>query len=97
MKKIKKILSCVLSVSMLLGSMSVQSFAQENEEQTKVDLIENNKEYLVPIDICSSTGVSIEESGTTDTIANFVDNAALVKKNDDGTYHVTLQLENYEK
>ena len=30
-------------------------------------------------------------------ITNFIDNAALVKKNDDGTYHVTLQLENYDK
>lgn len=97
MKKIKKILSCVLSVSMLLGGMSVQSFAQENEGQTKSDLIEENKEYLIPIDICDATGESIAKAGTSGTIANFVDNAALVKKNDDGTYHVTLQLENYDK
>ena len=82
---------------MLLGGMSVQSFAQENEGQTKSDLIEENKEYLIPIDICDATGESIAKAGTSGTIANFVDNAALVKKNDDGTYHVTLQLENYDK
>ena len=65
MNKLKKILSCVLSVSMLLGGMSVQSFAQENEGQAKTDLIEDNKEYLIPVDICDSTGESIEETGMT--------------------------------
>ncbi len=97
MRKIKKILSFVLSVSMLLGSTGIQSFAQENTEQTKTDLIEINKEYLVPVDISNPTGISISESGSTGTIANFVDNTALVKKNEDGSYHVTLQIENYEK
>ena len=83
MKKIKKILSCVLSVSMLLGGMSVQSFAQENEGQTKSDLIEENKEYLIPIDICDATGESIAKAGTSGTIANFVDMICIIQRQSD--------------
>ncbi len=97
MRKIKKVLSFVLSVSMLLGSTGIQSYAQGNTGQTKTDLIESNKEYLVPVDISDPAGTSISEFGSTKTIANFVDNIALVKKNEDGSYHVTLQIENYEK
>ncbi|MDO4289123.1 MAG: NEAT domain-containing protein [Eubacterium sp.] len=96
MKRIRKVLSFLLSIFVLLAGMSIQSFAQENTKQTAAGLIESGKVYLVPLDIYGLDGEPIS-AGTTGTIANFIDNAALVKKNDDGSYHVTLQLENYDK
>ncbi len=106
----RKFMALVLCCCMLLGMVDIPAYAAGSDGKnaaagagTEEDAnngsteIEDNKEYLVPIDISNPTGTSISESGSTGTIANFVDNTALVKKNEDGSYHVTLQIENYDK
>ncbi len=98
MKKIKKILAFVLSTSMLLGSMNIQAFASEQKE-TKASNVEldNQNEYAVPLTFYGPTGKLITDEAYSGTVQDYMDNIALVKQNDDGTYHVTLQIENYEK
>ncbi len=98
MKKIKKILAFVLSTSMLLGSMNIQAFASEQKE-TKASNVEldNQNEYAVPLTFYGPTGKLLTDEAYSGTVQDYMDNIALVKQNDDGTYHVTLQIENYEK
>ena len=43
------------------------------------------------------TGESIRDYGGLGGIPEFIDNVAIVSKNSDDTYHVTLQIENYNK
>lgn len=104
-KAAKKLLTFVMAAAMLIGSVPMSVFAADTNDSSgsNADVastgteMETGKTYAVLIDICSPSGISIAESGSTGTIANFVDNVALVKKNDNGTYHVTLQIENYDK
>ena len=100
-KAAKKLLTFVMAAAMLIGSVPMSAFAADTNDSSvsNADVastgteMETGKTYAVPIDISNPTGTSISESGSTGTIANFVDNTALVKKNEDGSYHVTLQIE----
>ena len=98
MKKIKKILAFVLSTSMLLGGMNIQAFAGEQKETNTANTeLDNQNEYVVPLTFYGPSGKLLTEEPYSGTVQDYMDNVALVKKNDNGTYHVTLQIENYEK
>ena len=98
MKKIKKILAFVLSTSMLLGSMNIQAFASEQKETKASNAeLDNQNEYVIPLTFYGPSGKLLTEEPYSGTVQDYMDNVALVKQNDDGTYHVTLQIENYEK
>ena len=98
MKKTKKILAFVLSTSMLLGGMNIQAFAGEQKETNTANTeLDNQNEYVVPLTFYGPSGKLLTEEPYSGTVQDYMDNVALVKKNDNGTYHVTLQIENYEK
>ena len=98
MKKIKKILAFVLSTSMLLGGMNIQAFAGEQKETNTANTeLDNQNEYVVPLTFYGPSGKLLTEEPYWGTVQDYMDNVALVKKNDNGTYHVSLQIENYEK
>ncbi len=87
MMKIKKrILSIILALSMCLGlvpSLEILSFAAENA--TEEVTLKQGCVYSVPLTLSSGSG------------AKWIDNVAMVSVNDDGTYRVTLQIENIDK
>lgn len=101
MKIIKKLLAFTLSASMVLGASGLDAFAKTEEDVSKTETntsgIEANKSYLVPLTFYDVTGESIRDYGGLGGIPEFIDNVAIVSKNSDDTYHVTLQIENYNK
>lgn len=101
MKIIKKLLAFTLSASMVLGASGLDAFAKTEEDVSKTETntsgIEANKSYLVPLTFYDLTGESIRDYGGLGGIPEFIDNVAIVSKNSDDTYHVTLQIENYNK
>ena len=101
MKIIKKLLAFTLSASMVLGASGLDAFAKTEEDVSKTETntsgIETNKSYLVPLTFYDVTGESIRDYGGLGGIPEFIDNVAIVSKNSDDTYHVTLQIENYNK
>ena len=101
MKIIKKLLAFTLSASMVLGGVWIDAFAKTEEDVSKTETntsgIEANKSYLVPLTFYDVTGESIRDYGGLGGIPEFIDNVAIVSKNSDDTYHVTLQIENYNK
>ena len=98
MKKINTIVALVLSTSMLLGGMNIQAFAGEQKETNTANTeLDNQNEYVVPLTFYGPSGKLLTEEPYSGTVQDYMDNVALVKKNDNGTYHVTLQIENYEK
>ena len=101
MKIIKKLLAFTLSASMVLGASGLDAFAKTEEDVSKTETntsgIEANKSYLVPLTFYDVTGELIRDYGGLGGIPEFIDNVAIVSKNSDDTYHVTLQIENYNK
>ena len=93
----RKFMALVLCCCMLLGVVDIPAYAAEEGTANEVAL-ETGKTYVVPVDVYDSSGELVSTSNMmTKTITDFIDNVALVKRNDDGTYHVTLQIENYDK
>lgn len=86
---------------MVLGASGLDAFAKTEEDVSKTETntsgIETNKSYLVPLTFYDVTGESIRDYGGLGGIPEFIDNVAIVSKNSDDTYHVTLQIENYNK
>ena len=102
MKKVKKFLAFVLSTCMLVSSLNVPVYAKTNEENNNEEnniseSINKNEDYVIPLEFYGPSGTSITENPVGNTIQDLMDNVALVNKNDDGSYHVTLQIENYNK
>ena len=82
---------------MVLGASGLDAFAKTEEDVSKTETntsgIEANKSYLVPLTFYDVTGESIRDYGGLGGIPEFIDNVAIVSKNSDDTYHVTLQIE----
>ena len=92
-KTIKKIIASVLCTCTVISGMSIPSYA----ENSTTDTIESGNTYSIPLNFYAADGTEIDKTPLSNTIKDFVDDVAIVKKNNDGTYHVTLQIENYEK
>lgn len=101
MKIIKKILAFTLSASMIFGASGIETFAKTEEDtsliKTNTFNLEAEKTYVVPLSFYDLSGDSIRDYGGLGGIPDFIDNVAMVSKNSDNTYHVTLQIENYNK
>ena len=100
MKIIKKILAFTLSASMILGASGIETFAKTEDAlktESSISNIEEGKSYLVPLSFYNISGESFRDYGGGGEITEIIDNIAIVSKNSDNTYHVILQVENYNK
>ena len=86
---------------MIFGASGIETFAKTEEDtsliKTNTFNLEAEKTYLVPLSFYNSSGESIRDYGGLGGIPEFIDNVAIVSKNSDSTYHITLQIENYNK
>ena len=104
-KAVKKLLTFVMAAAMLIGSVPMSAFAADTNDSSGSNAdaastgteIETGKTYSVPLIFYGPLGKLLTEEPYSGTVQDYMDNVALVKKNDNGTYHVTLQIENYEK
>ena len=98
----KRILTVALSAAMMLTGIPAAAFASDNagaEEAINSAAavgMEEGKTYLVPLSFYRNDE-PYWYFGYSDGIMQFMDNVALVSKNSNGTYHVTVQIENYDK
>ena len=100
MKIIKKILAFTLSASMILGASGIETFAKTEDAlktESSASDIEEGKSYLVPLSFYNISGETVRDYGGAGEITEIIDNIAIVSKNSDNTYHVILQVENYNK
>ena len=97
MKIVKRIMAYMLSIAMLLGMGDFNVYAATAKTTESQISIENGKNYIVPLKFYSNLNIYKYEEELSGTIEDFMDNIAVVSLNQDGTYHVTLQIENYEK
>lgn len=100
MKIIKKILAFTLSASMILGASGIETFAKTEDAlktESSASDIEEGKSYLVPLSFYNISGEPVRDYGGGGEITEIIDNIAIVSKNSDNTYHVILQVENYNK
>lgn len=97
----KKIISVYSKCKYGARGVWIDAFAKTEEDVSKTETntsgIEANKSYLVPLTFYDVTGELIRDYGGLGGIPEFIDNVAIVSKNSDDTYHVTLQIENYNK
>ncbi len=101
MKKIKKVLAFILSLCMLLNVSPLEAYAENGSGGggTSSLSLESGVQYIVPLIFYQNTG-NLQTGnlyGSGGGIWGILDDIALVTKNDNGTYHVTLQVENYKK
>ena len=102
MKKIKKVMAFMLSMCMLLNLSALETFAENSsgEGSASGPALETGVTYQVPLIFYSNAG-SLQTDGGYMIFAGGVweilDDIALITKKDDGTYRVTLQIENYRK
>ena len=102
----KKLLTLLLTAAMVIGCVPMSAFAADTGASTNADseaggqsganMIEEGKTYLVPLDLYHDDEL-YQDMPVTNGIIQFIDNVAMVSKNSDGTYHVTVQVENYNK
>lgn len=101
MKKIKKVMAFMLGLCMLLNLSALKTFAENGngEGSTSGPALEAGVTYKVPL-------IFYNHSGSLQTgnphpfgggVWGILDDIALVTKKDNGTYRVTLQIENYRK
>ena len=102
---IKKLLTLVMALAMTITCVPATAFAAENDSSsgTEADAnadsaeMEVGKDYVIPLTIYGSTGKLLRDDPLQGTLYEFMDNVALVNKNNDGSYHVTLEIKNYDK
>ena len=93
MKKFKKIIAGFLSVCLVTSMISAPTFAKESAKSVNLDV---DKTYAVPIQFYNDSGKKVPEEGNTSSSAtDFIDDVAVIKNNGNGTYAVTLNVENY--
>ncbi|MDY3121351.1 NEAT domain-containing protein [Suipraeoptans intestinalis] len=100
MKIIKKITAFVLLLGMLTGTWEAAASAQtEDRPETKhsISEIKAGESYLVPLSFYDMSGEAYQIYQQIGGIPEFIDNIAIVSKKEDGTYRVTIQVENYDK
>ena len=97
-EKNKKDISLCIEYKYVTWRYEYKAFAGEQKETNTANTeLDNQNEYVVPLTFYGPSGKLLTEEPYSGTVQDYMDNVALVKKNDNGTYHVTLQIENYEK
>ena len=92
----KKICAVLLSICMLLGVMPINSYAEEADRgKETVSNLEVGKTYSVPLVKYGEDGNTKDWASVDYKGQDILDNSALVEKNSDGTYKVTLSWANY--
>ncbi len=102
MKKIKKVMAFMLSLCMLLNLSALETFAENSSGEGSVSgpALETGVTYQVPLIFYSNAGRLQTDGGYmifSGGVWEILDDIALITKKDDGTYRVTLQIENYRK
>ena len=92
----KKICAVLLSICMMLGVMPINSYAEEADRgKETVSNLEVGKTYSVPLVKYGEDGNTKDWASVDYKGQDILDNSALVEKNSDGTYKVTLSWANY--
>lgn len=97
---LKKAFSFILTACMTLSAFHADTYtgtvkSSEGAAQETVVSLEQGKTYSLPLIFYN--GYNELEEVNIFELSNFVDNVAMFEKNNDGTYKITIQIDNYNK
>ena len=101
LNKLKRITALFMAVLLVVGMANWSSFGisvkAADEKASNEPQLEVGKTYVLPLKFYTNLNTYKYDEELSGTIEDFMDNIAVVSLNQDGAYHVTLQIENYEK
>lgn len=97
---LKQAICVILITCMTLGIFQADTYTgtlknPQNEVQEPAISLEKGKTYSLPL-VFFNRYNEPEEINVFE-LSNFIDNVAMLRKNDDGTYKITIQIDNFNK
>ena len=93
-KAAKKLLTFVMAIAMLIGSVPISAFALQTSDTPKSYDMQVGKSYIVPIKAWGTDG---EARQNVRSALFYGSNNAIVTPEESGKYKVTIQANNYDK
>lgn len=102
-KTLKKIWSYLLMLcmvlNMVLGSVPMTVSAEDVSQSGREDSspLEAGKSYAVPLEFYDSHNEEVKGNTASESVQNYIDNVAIVNRQSDGAYQVTLHIDHIDK